>query len=72
MLEWSFHSLGLCQKKQNVKHSYNKHIFNSRILQSLTVMPQILISVCLLNLTLGNYWVELGFINNMQETPIVT
>ena len=32
-----------------------------------SVIPQILISVCLLSPTSGNYWVKLGFINNYKE-----
>jgi hypothetical protein len=36
----------------------------------LNVMPQILISVYLLSPTSGNYWVELGFINNCKEPQL--
>jgi hypothetical protein len=36
------------------------------------VMPQNLISVCALSPTSGIYWVELGFINNLQGAPIET
>ena len=34
------------------------------------VMPQILISVCVLSPTSGIYWVELGFINNCKEPQL--